>query len=83
MLADEEIDEEKFPPTTQSEILKELRRRVKREWPEIVELANSCRGPNQGACFVSVNSMYLRIQKQVDGGWVDIGSVEFQIPMGC
>ena len=83
MLADEEMDEEKFPPTTKSEIVNEVRRRMEREWPEIVELAKSCNGPNVGACLVGVNSMYLRIQKQVDGSWVDIGSVEFQIPMGC
>lgn len=83
MLADEEIDEEKFPPTTKSEIVNEVRRRMEREWSEIVELAKSCNGPNDGACLVGVNSMYLRIQKQVGGNWTDIGSVEFQIPMGC
>jgi hypothetical protein len=83
MLANEEMDEEKFPPTTKSEIVKEVRRRMEREWPALVELVKSCSGPNKGACIVGVSSIYLRIQKQVEGNWIDIGSVEFQIPMGC
>ena len=82
-LASEEMDWNKFPPTTKSEIVKEVRRLMEKEWPEAVELVKSCNGPNDGACMVSISSIYLRIQKQVGGNWTDIGSIEFQVPMGC
>lgn len=83
MLASDEMEETTFPPTTKSEIVTEVRRRMEKEWPEIVELVKSCRGPNDGACIVALSSIYIRIQKQVGGSWTDLGSVEFQIPMGC
>ena len=80
-LASEEMDWNRFPATTNAEIVKEVRRGgMEKEW---VELVKSCNGPNDGACMVSISSIYLRIQKQVGGNWTDIGSVEFQVPMGC
>jgi len=80
-LASEEMDWKKFPPTTNAEIVEEVRRGgMTKEW---VELVKSCNGPNDGACMVAISSIYLRIQKQVSGKWTDIGSVEFQPAMGC
>jgi len=77
------MDGSRFPSTTKSEILKEVRRRVGNDWPYLLELVKDCRGPNDGACIVGVSSIYLRIQKQVRGSWIDIGLVEFRVPMGC
>lgn len=72
-----------FPKTSQADIIKEVRRRVGNDWPVFLELAKSCGGPNDGACYVGISSMYLKIQKQVGDRWIDAGFVEFQIPMGC
>ena len=66
--------------------MKEVRRRVKTDladWPELIEWAESCSGPDEGVCFVSVSSIYLRIQKQVGDRWIEIGMVEVPMPMGC
>ena len=78
----DELDVE-FPKASQADIVKEVRRRVGNDWPLIVELAKHCSGPNDGACLVSISSMYLKIQKQVGDRWIDAGLVEFQLPMGC
>jgi len=83
MLPTDQIEGSKFPPTTKSEIIKEVRRHVGNDWPTLLELVKDCSGPNEGACFVSVSSIYLRIQKKVKTGWLDISLVEVRIPMGC
>jgi hypothetical protein len=82
-LRGDQMESSKFPLTTNSEILQEVRRRVGNDWPYLLELVKTCRGPNDGACLVAISSLYLRIQKQVRGGWIDIGLVEFRLPMGC
>ena len=82
-LATDEMEESKFPSTTKAEIMKEVRRRVGEEWPELLELVKDCHGPNDGACRVSISSIYLRIQKKVRDQWVNVGLVEIRIPMGC
>ena len=82
-LATDQMDASRFPATTKAEIMKEVRRRVGDEWPEALELVKNCRGPNDGACLVSISSIYLRIQKKVRKQWVDVGLVEVRIPMGC
>lgn len=82
-LSSEQMDHSKFPKTTKAEIIKEVRRRVGRDWPELVELVGSCNGPNDGACIVTISSIYLRIQKLVDHRWIDVGTVEVTMPMGC
>jgi hypothetical protein len=82
-LRSEQMDYSKFPKTTKAEIIKEVRRRVEKDWPELIKLVESCNGPNDGACIVTISSIYLRIQKQVDGRWIDVGIVEIAIPMGC
>lgn len=82
-LAIPEDDYSRFPPTTTAEILKEVRRRAAKEWPELLELVKECKGPNDGACLVSISSIYLRIQKKVNRDWVDVGLVEVRVPMGC
>lgn len=82
-LRSEEMDASKFPKTTKAEIIKEVRRRVEKDWPALMEWVESCSGPNDGACFVTISSIYLRIQKQVGDRWIDIGLVEIAIPMGC
>lgn len=79
-LATDKMDESKFPATTNAEIMKEARKHVGKDW---LELVKTCRGPNDGPCFVAISSIYLRIQKRVDKGWVDIGIVDIRIPMGC
>ena len=85
-LRSEQMDYSRFPKTTKAEIMKEVRRRVKTDladWPELIEWAESCSGPDEGVCFVSVSSIYLRIQKQVGDRWIEIGMVEVPMPMGC
>ena len=82
-LRSEQMDDSKFPKTTKAEIIKEVRRRVGKDWPGLMEWVESCDGPNEGACIVTISSIYLRIQKQVDDRWIDVGMVEIAIPMGC
>lgn len=82
-LATDQMDGSKFPPTTKAEIMKEVRRQVGEDWPEVLELVNGCSGPNDGACLVLISSIYLRIEKKVRNQWVDVGHVEIRIPMGC
>jgi hypothetical protein len=82
-LKSDQMDASRFPSTTKSEIIKEVRRRVGKDWPNLLEYVKDCRGPNDGACLVMISSIYLRIQKQVRGSWIDIGMVEVRIPMGC
>ena len=69
--------------STKAEIMKEVRRRVGDEWPALLELVKDCHGPNDGACLVSISSIYLRIQKKVRNQWVNVGLVEIRIPLGC
>jgi hypothetical protein len=78
-----QMQDAKFPPTSRSAIVREVRRRVGKDWPGLLELAKGCGGPNDGACHVGVSSVYLRIQKQVQTRWVNVGMVEFKVPMGC
>ena len=82
-LESNQMDYTKFPPTTKSEILKEARRLVGKSWPDLSEYAKGCDGPNDEPCFVMISSIYLRIQRQVRGRWLDTGLVEVRIPMGC
>ncbi len=82
-LRSEQIKSSEFPPTSKAEIVKEVRQRVRKDNLEFLELAKSCRGPNDGSCLVMISSTYLRIQKQVRGRWVDTGLVELRHPMGC
>lgn len=82
-LATDQMEESRFPSTTKAEIMKEVRRRVGDEWPAVLEPIKDCHGPNDGACLVSISSIYLRIQKKVRNQWVNVGLVEIRIPMGC
>ncbi len=82
-LASNQMDYSRFPRTTTSDIVKEVRRRVGKLSPEYLELVRSCNGPNDGACFVAITSVYLRVQKQVGARWIDIGLGEFRFPMRC
>jgi len=82
-LSYDETDHVKFPATTKAEIMTEVRRQVKNDWPELLELVKDCNGPNDGACHVGISSIYLSIQKKVHERWINIGLVDFQIPMGC
>lgn len=82
-LATNQMHDSKFPPTTTEEIVQEVRRRVGTTWPEVIDLAKDCDGPNDGACLVLISSIYLRIQKRVGVRWMDAGVVEIRIPMGC
>lgn len=82
-LRSEQMEDSTFPSTTKAEIIKEVRRRVGKDWPSLLELVNECNGPDDGACLVMISSIYLRIQKQVRSHWIDIGLVEVRIPMGC
>ena len=81
-LAYEQMDSSKFPPTTKAELISAVRKRAS-DWPAIVELAKTCRNPNDGPCFVSDSSLYFRIEKLVGDRWTTVGLVEVYIPMGC
>ena len=78
-----QMDASRFPPTTNDEIVEEVRRRVGTDWPEVLGLAEDCGGPNDGACLVTISSIYLRIQKRVHTQWVDVGLIEIRHPLGC
>lgn len=82
-LAPDQMDDSRFPATTNEDIVKEVRRRVGKDWPEVVELVKDCRGPNDGACIVTISSIFLRVEKRVGDQWIDVGTVEVRIPMGC
>jgi hypothetical protein len=82
-LATKQMESTRFPATTNEEIVADVRKRVGADWPDALEFAKSCDGPNSGACFVAISSIYLRIQKRVRAGWDDVGLVEFRFPMGC
>lgn len=81
-LPGDQMEHSRFPTTSRSEIVKAVRRRAG-DWPAVLELAKSCRSPHDGACWVGISSMYLRIQKHNRGRWADVGMVELRIPMGC
>lgn len=81
-LRSDQMDSGKFPPTTQSEILDEVRRHVGTDSP-FLDLVKTCHGPNDAPCWVGISSIYFLIQKQVGGRWIHIGLVEFRLPMGC
>ncbi len=81
-LRSDQMDSAGFPRTTQSEILDEVRRQVGHDSP-FVDVARTCHGPTDGACWVGISSIYLRFQKHVRGSWIDVGLVEFRLPMGC
>lgn len=78
-----QMQDSRFPKTSKADIIKEVRRQVGNDWPYLLELVQSCNGPNDGFCLVAISSIYLRIQKQVRGRWVDVGLVDFRIAMGC
>jgi len=81
-LASEQIDASRFPATTRAEILKAVRKLGVKGWdPD--ELVKDCNGPNVAPYLVTVSSMYLRVQKKVRAGWMNVGVVEIRIPMGC
>lgn len=81
-LRTEQMNDTSFPKTTKAEIIKEVHKRGK-DWPRLLEFVKSCNGPNDGACYVAISSIYLRIQKQVGDRWIDVGMVEIAMPMGC
>lgn len=82
-LATNQMESSNFPTTTNEEIVEEVRKRVGTDLSEVLDFAKACGRPNDGACFVAISSIYLRIQKRVRVGWIDVGLVEFRIPMGC
>ena len=81
-LAYEQMDSSKLPPTTKAELIIAVRKRAS-DWPQIVELAKTCRNPNDEPCAVMDSSLYFRIEKLVGSRWTTVGMVEVYIPMGC
>lgn len=82
-LAAERMDQsEKFPATTQAELVAAVRKRAG-DWTEVVDLAKQCTGPNDEPCAVGISSVYFRVEMLVDDQWTTVGVVEVQIPMGC
>jgi hypothetical protein len=81
-LASDKMDASKFPSTTQAELIGAVRKRAA-DWPEVIELAKTCRSPHHEPCAVGVSSLYFRIEKQVGDRWIQVGLVEVLIPMGC
>ncbi len=77
-----QMDTSKFPPVTKSELMSAVRKRAS-DWPAVVELAKTCRNPNDEPCSVSDSSLYFRIEKRVGDRWTTVGMVEVYIPMGC
>jgi hypothetical protein len=82
-LESNQMADAKFPGITRSDMINAVRRRVGKDWPYILQLVKSCRGPNSDACAVMISSIYLRIQKQARDRWIDVGLLEFRMPMGC
>lgn len=78
----EQMDSAKFPDTTKSDIINAVRRRAG-DWPEAIELAKTCRGPNEYPCGVGISSLYFLVQRKVGSEWTDVGQMEVLIPMGC
>ncbi len=81
-LAYEQMDTSKFPRVTNDELVSAVRKRAA-DWPAVVELAKTCRNPNDEPCSVSDSSLYFRIEKRVGDRWTTMGMVEVYIPMGC
>ena len=81
-LAAERMDTEKFPATTKEELVAAARKAAG-DWPEAIDLAKTCAGPNKAPCAVGVSSVYFRIEMLVGDVWTKVGVVEVMIPMGC
>ena len=82
-LRSNQMDSSKFPPTTTSEILKEVRKQVGIDSSDMLDRAKTCKGPNDSWCAVMISSIYLRVERLVDDSWTELGQVEFRFPMGC
>lgn len=81
-LATSQMDDRKFPPATKAEIVAAVRKRAG-DWPEIIDIAKDCNGPNEAPCEVGVSSIYFQVEALVGDEWVAVGVVEVLIPMGC
>ena len=81
-LAGERMNAEKFPASTKEELVAAVRKAAG-DWPEAVDLAKTCAGPNKYPCGVGVSSVYFRIEMLVGDEWTKVGVVEVMIPMGC
>lgn len=81
-LAGERMNVEKFPASTKEELVAAARKAAG-DWPEAIDLAKTCPGPNEAPCAVGVSSVYFKIEMLVGEEWTKVGVVEVMIPMGC
>jgi hypothetical protein len=81
-LGHEQMETSKFPPTTKAELVSAVRKRAS-DWPVIVELAKTCRNPNDEPCAVADSSLYFLVEELIGNRWTKVGFVEVLIPMGC
>jgi hypothetical protein len=81
-LSANQMNDRKFPPATKAEILEAVRKRAG-DWWEVIDVAETCNGPNDAPCEVGVSSIYFRVEALVGDEWINAGVVEVHIPMGC
>lgn len=81
-LTSERMSDERFPATTKAELIAAVRKYAG-GWPQAIEIAKQCAGPNDYPCRIGVSSVYFRVEALVGDQWTTIGVVEVIIPMGC
>lgn len=69
-----------FPEVSIKELVEEARKIGGEEWAQI---AKKCKTPHEYPCKVSPSRHTLKVEKEVDGKWIDQGSLILIPPMGC
>jgi hypothetical protein len=82
-LSTNRIDGSRFPRVTKADMVRAVRARTKQEWGRAAQLIIECSGPNDYPCAVMLSSIFIRVERRVQGKWAHVGLVEFRIPMGC
>lgn len=72
-----------FPKVSRREMERAVETRARTGWAEAATLVRQCVGPNMYPCGVGVSSRYFRVQRKEEGEWINVGTVEVRIPMGC
>ena len=75
-----EADSNRFPPVTMREVYREVLKRGGEEWAKLVSEAKTI---HDGALYVGVSKVSLRVKVKEDGDWTVIKLLEFSIQMGC
>jgi hypothetical protein len=72
-----------FPKVSKREMAHVVETQARRGWAEAATLVRQCASPNTYPCSVGVSSRYFRVQRQKEGVWITVGTIEIRIPMGC